>query len=100
MLVTATSYQALFIWLLIVVTQIFYRRWLERHEPERLKYRVPLYPYLSWFEVALILAIIATAPLGPNQVTSLGIAVGATVLIALCYLPVRAARGRHAARPA
>jgi L-asparagine transporter-like permease len=100
MLVTATSYQALFIWLLIVVTQIFYRRWLERHEPERLRYRVPLYPYLSWFEVALILAIIATAPLGPNQVTSLGIAVGATVLIALCYLPVRAARGRPAARPA
>jgi AAT family amino acid transporter len=49
MLVTATSYQALFIWMLIVVTQIFYRRWLERQEPERLRFRMPLYPYLSWF---------------------------------------------------
>lgn len=100
MLVTATSYQALFIWILIVVTQIFYRRWLERHEPERLRYRVPLYPYLSWFEIVVILAIVATAPLAPTQVTALGVAVGATGLIALAYLPVRLGRSRRAARPA
>ena len=100
MLVTATSYQALFIWILIVVTQIFYRRWLERHEPERLHYRVPLYPYLSWFEIVLIVAIIATAPLAPTQVTALGIAAGLTAVAALSYLPVRAARARRAARTA
>ena len=100
MLVTATSYQALFIWILIVVTHVFYRRWLERHEPERLRYRVPLYPYLSLFEVALLLAIIATAPLAPKQVAALGVAVGVTGLIALLYLPVRAARGRRRTAPA
>ena len=100
MLVTATSYQALFIWILIVLTQIFYRRWLERHEPERLRYRMPLYPYLSWLEIALIVAIIATAPLAPTQVTALAVAVGATGLIALAYLPVRAARAHHEARTA
>lgn len=100
MLVTATSYQALFIWILIVVTQIFYRRWLERHEPERLRWRMPFYPYLSWFEVVLILAIVATAPLAPTQVTALGVAVIATGLIAVAYLPVRAARARRGAPPA
>lgn len=99
MLVTATSYQALFIWVLIIVTQIYYRRWLERHKPERLTYRMPLYPYLSWFAILLIVGIVATAPLAPTQVTALGVAATVTALIALAYLPVRAARSRPKARP-
>lgn len=92
-LVTATGFQALFVWLLIVLTQIRYRPWLVRHRKEHLVRVVPWFPYLSWIEILLILGIIATAPLAPHQLLPLGIGVGVTAVAALVYLRVRAGRG-------
>lgn len=92
-LVTATGFQALFVWLLIVLTHIRYRPWLERNRREHLVRVVPWFPYLSWAEIVLILGIIATAPLAPRQLLPLGIGLLVTAVAALVYLRVRASRG-------
>jgi AAT family amino acid transporter len=80
-LVTATGFQALFIWLLIVVTQIFYRRRLRRGA----RVKVPAFPWLSWLEVALLLAIVATAAITPHEALPLGIGVAAVAVAAATY---------------
>jgi AAT family amino acid transporter len=96
-LVTATGFQALFIWLLIVTTQIFYRRHLRRQRGEELRVKVPGYPWLSWLEVAALAAIVTTALLTPGEGLPLGIGLAAVALAAIAYLLTRAAKG--AAQP-
>jgi GABA permease len=51
---------ALFVYLLICVSQLVLRRRLERDEPERLRVRMWLYPYLTWFAIAAIAVVIAS----------------------------------------
>ncbi|MDA8344039.1 MAG: amino acid permease [Thermaerobacter sp.] len=95
-LVTATGFQALFVWLLIVLTQIYYRRNLRKEHPERLRLKVAWYPYLSIFEVILLLAIIATAPLAPHQILPLVLGVVITALFTIVYLFIRPHRHQNA----
>lgn len=90
-LVTATGFQALFIWGLIIVTQIVYHKVLLK-EGKELPFRMKGYPYTSILAVALIVGVIATAPLAPHEMTALEISVGASVIFFLAYLPVRARR--------
>ena len=78
-LATASGFLALFNWLTISITHYFYRKKTLREHPERLKYRAPGYPYTSFLEALLILALFATAPLYPGQVSGL---VGGMVLFA------------------
>lgn len=92
-LVTATGFQALFIWILIVLTEIRFRPMLQR-QGKSLRFQVPGYPWTAWFAVALLLAIIATAPLAPHELVALGIGIGVTAAASLAYLPVRAHRRR------
>ncbi len=91
-LVTATGFQALFIWMLIVLTQIYYRR-RARRAPGEMRIRVPLYPWLSWLEVVLLAAIAATALITPHEALPLGIGLAAVALAAIGYLITRARRG-------
>ena len=51
---------ALFVYLLICVSQLVLRRRLEREDPERLEVRMWLYPYLTWFAIAAIGVVIAS----------------------------------------
>jgi AAT family amino acid transporter len=94
-LVTATGFQALFVWGLIIVTQIFYRKILLK-EGKSLPFRLIGYPYTSIFAVILIVGVVATAPLAPHEVVALGISVMASVIYFLAYLPVRTKRLRQA----
>lgn len=96
-LVTSTGFQALFVWLLIVATELFFRPKLAA-EGKSLRFRMPFFPMSSIIAVILILAIIATAPLAPHELVALGIGVGVTGAAALIYLPVRAGRRRAEAR--
>ncbi len=96
-LVTATGFQALFVWLIIVLTQIYYRRHLQKEHPDRLRLKVPWYPWLSILELVLLVAIIATAPLAPRQMLSLGLGVAVTVIFLAVYLVIRPRRQRSAA---
>lgn len=91
-LVTATGFQALFIWMLIVLTQIYYRR-RAREAAGELRIRVPLYPWLSWLEVVVLAAIAATALITPHEALPLGIGLAAVALAAFGYLIARARKG-------
>ncbi len=95
-LVTATGFQAIFVWILIVVTQIYYRRHILA-AGRRPRFLLPLHPYLSWFEVALLVAIIATAPLAPRQILPLGLGVFVSLVFLGVYLALRGRRRAAAA---
>ena len=92
-LVTATGFQALFIWILIVGTEIRYRPELLK-QGKVLKYQMPLYPWSSWIAIALMVGAIATAPLAPHEVLPLGLGVAVVLLLTGVYFPVRRARRR------
>jgi GABA permease len=51
---------ALFVYLLIAVSQLVLRRRLEREDPEALQVRMWLYPYLTYFTIAAIGVVIAS----------------------------------------
>ena len=94
-LVTATGFQALFIWIMIVGTEIKYRPELEQ-KGQVLKYRVPLYPWFSWLAIALMVAAIATAPLAPHELLPLGLGMAVVLLLTAVYIPLRHVRKRQA----
>ena len=94
-LVTATGFQALMVWALILVTQVYFRpKLIKRHQ--HLRFKLPWYPTLSWIGVALIVGVIATAPLAPHEVIALAISLAATLLFTVAYFPVKHHRRRHA----
>jgi GABA permease len=75
---------ALFVYLLIAVSQLILRRRLERDEPERLQVRMWLYPYLTWFTIAAIGVVIASMAFVSDVRSQLywGVASLAVVLVA------------------
>ncbi len=90
-LVTSTGFQALFIWGLIIVTQIVYRKMLLR-DGKKLTFRLKGYPYSSIFALLLVAGVIATAPLAPHEMIALEISIGVSILFFIAYLPVRSRR--------
>ncbi|HEX3025814.1 MAG TPA: amino acid permease [Clostridia bacterium] len=70
-LATASGFLAMFNWLTISVTYYFYRKKTLKERPWKLRYKAPGYPYAPWIEMALIVAILITAPLYPGQLTGL-----------------------------
>lgn len=70
-LAVASGFTAMFNWLTISVTHFFYRRKTLRERPERLKYKVPGYPYTTVLIGILIVFVFATSPLYPGQVSGL-----------------------------
>lgn len=70
-LATSSGFLAMFNWLTISITHYFYRKKTLKEKPEKLKYRAPGYPYTSFIEALLILALFATSPFYPGQVTGL-----------------------------
>jgi L-asparagine transporter-like permease len=94
-LVTATGFQALLIWLLIVVTHIRYRRHLLRAwDGADLPLRVPLFPLASWGEVGLLLAIMATAAVTPDERLPLAAALAVAALAGAAFAVLRPDRRR------
>jgi GABA permease len=75
---------ALFVYLLIAVSQLILRRRLERDEPDRLQVRMWLYPYLTWFTIAAIGVVIASMAFVSDVRSQLywGVASVAVVLVA------------------
>jgi GABA permease/S-methylmethionine transporter len=70
-LASASGFTAMFNWLTISVTHFFYRRKTLREKPEKLKYKVPVYPYTTILAIILIVIVFATSPLYPGQVSGL-----------------------------
>ena len=57
-LVNSSGAVALFVYLLIAVSQLRMRARLEREDPERLQVRMWRYPYLTWVVIAAIGVVI------------------------------------------
>ena len=62
-LLNSSGAVALFVYLLIAVSQLVMRRRLEREDPERLQVRMWLYPYLTYFAIAAIGVVIVSMAL-------------------------------------
>lgn len=84
-LATASGFLAMFNWLTISVTHYFYRKKTRRERPEKLKYKAPGYPYTSFALAVLILAVFATSPLYPGQVSGLAGGIALLAVLVLCY---------------
>lgn len=65
--VSTSGFLALVNWLSVSATHFFYRRKILAACPERLQYKVPGYPYLSWLCFAAILMILLSAWLYSEQ---------------------------------
>jgi GABA permease len=59
-LVNSSGAIALFVYLMIAVAELRMRRELEREQPQRLKVRMWLYPWLTWFSIVAIAAVIGS----------------------------------------
>lgn len=77
--VSASGFLALINWLSVSATHYFYRRKLLRESPEKLTYKAPAYPYLSWLCFGSILLALVSTPLFPDQLP--GLYAGAILLL-------------------
>ncbi|MET9567473.1 amino acid permease [Streptomyces tauricus] len=57
-LVNSSGAVALFVWLVICLSQLRMRKIIERETPEKLVVRMWLYPYLTWATIALIVFVL------------------------------------------
>lgn len=85
---SASGVLALVNWLSVSATHYFYRRQLIKNCPAKLKYKAPGYPYISVLTFLLILAILLSAPLYPDQIPSLYAAGAILAVIGISYLMV------------
>ena len=98
-LVTATGFQAMFIWLMVLLTHLRYRPYLERTAPATLTLRLWGFPYTTLLVMAIVVAALVLSPLGPGEavgaiVGAAGIALALAVwLVARGRLPAEAGRG-------
>jgi gamma-aminobutyrate permease len=86
-LLNSSGAVALFVWLVIAVSQLRLRRRLEATDPDRLVLRMWLFPYLTWLTTAsiggLLLAMVAYRSTRPQVLLS---AVVAVVVVAVAVV--------------
>ena len=58
---------AIFVYLLIAVSELVMRRRLEREAPERLQLRMWLYPWLTYLSIAAMVAVLIAMAVIPEQ---------------------------------
>jgi GABA permease len=92
---------ALFVYLLICVSELVMRRRLEREAPDRLQVRMWLYPYLTVFAIVAIVVVIGSMATVEDVRPQLwwGLASVAVVLLAYWVKERRASRRGPAAAP-
>jgi len=102
-LVNSSGAVALFVYLLIAVSQLRMRARLEREDPEKLQVRMWAYPYLTWLVIAAIVVVIGSMAFVDDVRDQLWWSLGslAVVLIAAWARNLQPSRatGRQAASP-
>jgi GABA permease len=95
-LVNSYGTVAIFVYVLIAISQVRLRARLEKEDPARLRLRMWGYPYLTWLAIAGMLGIVVAMAFIPEQRTPLMFGV-----ISLCILLLAfCARLRFGTRPA
>jgi GABA permease len=84
-LLNSSGAVALFVYLLICVSQLVLRRRLEREDPESLQVRMWAYPYLTWFAIAAIGVVIVSMALVADVRSQLWLGLLSVGVVLLAY---------------
>jgi GABA permease len=98
-LVNSYGTVAIFVYLLIAVSQLRLRRRLERERPEALTLRMWGFPYLTYLAIVGMVAILAAMAFIPDQRAPLALGVASLLGLAAAYA-LRQRFGARAPRPA
>jgi len=90
-LVNSYGTVAIFVYVLIAVSQLRLRRRLEREMPERLKMRMWGFPYLTRFAIAAMLAIVGAMAFIPDQRAPLVFGIVSVIVLLVAFALRRAA---------
>ena len=100
-LVNSSGAIALFVYLLIAVAQLRMRRQLEAESPDKLKVKMWLYPWLTWFSIVAIVAIIVSMAFVDDEATRsylIPSLISLAVVVAAAFIRGRRERGPTTAR--
>ncbi|MCY0878660.1 MAG: amino acid permease [Firmicutes bacterium] len=101
-LVTATGFQAMFIWLMILLTERYYRPYLQKHHPDRLVHKLWGFPYTTYFVMAVVILAMAVSPLAKGELVGFILGFGGILIALAAWLVVRRYRrapDRHQPQP-
>jgi GABA permease len=84
-LVNSSGAVALFVYLLIAVSELRMRARLEREDPERLEVRMWGYPWLTWLVIAAIVVVIASMALVDDVRSQLWWSLGSLAVVLGAY---------------
>jgi GABA permease len=92
---------AIFVYVLIALSELRLRRRLDREYPERIVVRMWLFPWLTLVAIAGMVGILAAMAFIPDQRTPLaaGLASLAISVVAFWLIRMRTARPGHEPRP-
>jgi GABA permease len=85
-LVNSYGTVAIFVYVLIAVSQLRLRARLERESPERLRVRMWGYPYLTYFTICGMIAIVAAMAFIPEQRAPLSFGLLSVGILLLAFL--------------
>src|SRR5918998_377325 len=85
-LINASGAIALFVYLLICISELVMRRRLEREDPDRLVLKMWLYPWLTYLSIAAIAAVLIAMAVIPDQRPLLIASVISAAVILAAYL--------------
>lgn len=88
-LVTATGFQAMFIWFMVLLTQLHYRPYLQKHHPDRLTYKLWGFPYTTYFVILIVFIALATSPLATGEAMGAIVGFGGIVVAWIVWLWLR-----------
>ncbi|PLS87746.1 MAG: GABA permease [Actinobacteria bacterium] len=94
-LVSSYGTVAIFVYVLIAVSQLRLRKTLEREDPERLRVKMWAYPYLTYLAIAGMISIVVAMAFIPEQRTPLLLGVVSLAVFLIAYVP----RSRLGRRP-
>lgn len=99
-LVTATGFQAMFIWLMVLLTHLHYRPHLRRQDPQGTGFRLWGYPYTTLLVIAIVLAGLAGSLGAGSERVGAGIGFGGIAVAALVWVSARRALRSRGGGPA
>jgi L-asparagine transporter-like permease len=92
---SASGFLALMNWMSVSATHFYYRKKMLAKSPEKLKYKSPAYPYLSWICFFIILVALCSTPLYPDQLPGLYSGLLLLVLISIAYFITSAWKNKN-----
>jgi amino acid transporter, AAT family len=90
------TFSAIWTWVIVLVTQMKFRRGLSSAERDRLVFRMPFYPYASWLALAFLVLVIGLMAYFPDTRVALIVGPLWLVLLTVLYYAFGLGKGRLA----